>query len=388
MTARILVVDDDAAVLRSLTAAFRDAGYEPLGAATGTEAVRLWATEAPDLVVYDIGLPGTDGITFAMRVREEEAGARHVPIVLLTADPAVQEKVRALRAGADDVVVKPLLPEELIARARGLLARFAPAGGASGRQGRVSVFYGAKGGVGTTTLAVNAAIALQAEVGRRVVLVDGNLQFGDHHVFLDLGLDRKGIVDVVSAPSFDEELVRSVLFRHETGLDVLLGPPSPEMAELVRTEQLVQVVELLRGGADHVIVDVDRRLDEANLQLMDVADRIYLILTADLSCLKNVRLFLETIRHLGYEDSKVELILNRSTATTGIGAKNVEAALGRPIARQIVNDYRAAITALNRGTPFMVGGANGTLGRAVVDFAKSIDAGQATPRLLTPVAAG
>ena len=76
--------------------------------------------------------------------------------------------------------------------------------------GRVLAFYGAKGGVGTTTIAINAAIALHRELGRKVCLVDGNLQFGDHRVFLDLGLDRKSIVDIVTAPSIDGELVRQV----------------------------------------------------------------------------------------------------------------------------------------------------------------------------------
>ena len=76
--------------------------------------------------------------------------------------------------------------------------------------GRVHAYYGAKGGVGTTTIAINAAIALQG-LGRRVCLVDGNLQFGDHRVFLDLGLDRKSIVDVVSAPAMDADLVKSIV---------------------------------------------------------------------------------------------------------------------------------------------------------------------------------
>ena len=82
--------------------------------------------------------------------------------------------------------------------------------------------------MGTTTIAINAAIALHRELGRKVCLVDGNLQFGDHRVFLDLGLDRKSIVDIVTAPSIDQDLVRQVLVKHDSGVDLLLAPPSPE----------------------------------------------------------------------------------------------------------------------------------------------------------------
>ena len=140
----------------------------------------------------------------------------------------MQQKVRALRAGADDYLIKPFHPAELLARMKSLIARFAPSDSLVGRppMGRIHAYYGAKGGVGTTTIAINAAIALQT-LGRRVCLVDGNLQFGDHRVFLDLGLDRKSIVDVVSAPAMDSDLIRKVVQTHDSGIDLLLAPPSP-----------------------------------------------------------------------------------------------------------------------------------------------------------------
>jgi pilus assembly protein CpaE len=139
-----------------------------------------------------------------------------------------------LRAGADDYLIKPFHPAELVARIKSLLARFAPSRRtllARPPMGRVHAFYGAKGGVGTTTIAINAAIALRA-LGRKVCLVDGNLQFGDHRVFLDLGNDRKSIVDVASAPAMDVDLVRQVV-KHESGVDLLLAPPSPGDADHV-----------------------------------------------------------------------------------------------------------------------------------------------------------
>ena len=206
--------------------------------------------------------------------------------------------------------------------------------------GSILAFYGAKGGVGTTTIAINVAIALHRELGRKVCLVDGNLQFGDHRVFLDLGLDRKSIVDVVTATSIDGDLIKSVLVKHDSGVDLLLAPPSPETAELVHPDHLPLISEFLRAQYDYVVIDIDKRLDDVNLGVFEAADTIFVVMTADLSCLKNVRLVLETVDHLGYPPSKVQLVLNRSNAFTGINVKNAEGALRRTIDHQIVNEYR------------------------------------------------
>ena len=217
-------------------------------------------------------------------------------------------------------------------------------------------------------------------------LVDGNLQFGDHRVFLDLGLDRKSIVDLVSTPAMDADLVRSIVIKHDSGVDLLLAPPSPEAADLVTAAHLHQVLELLSGLYDYVVVDIDKRLEDRNLMVLDVADTIFAVMTADLSCLKNVRLLLETIGHLGYEQSKLKLVLNRSNAYTGISVKSAEGALRRPIELQVVNEYRGAISALNTGSPFMVSKSDSVLGRSVADFAKAVDKGGQATGLLASTA--
>src|SRR5207342_706972 len=122
-----------------------------------------------------------------------------------------------------------------------------------------------------------------------------------------------------------------------------------------------------------VIIDIDKRLDEVNLKILDAADSMFVVMTADLSCLKNVRLVLETIGHLGYEAGKVQLVLNRSNAFTGINVKNAEGALKRTIDHQIVNEYRGAISALNSGAPFMFMKADSALGGSLLHFARAVD---------------
>ncbi len=375
MAAKILVVDDDPDVQRTLAYTLKQEGYQVVVAGDGAEGFRLWSTESPALMLLDIMLPKLDGYQVAAKIRAEEGPTAHVPIIMLTAEREVEQKVRGLRAGADDYLIKPFHTAELLARIKSLLARFAPSEALVGRPplGRVHVYYGAKGGVGTTTIAINAAIALHRELGRKVALVDGNLQFGDHRVFLDLGLDRRSIVDVVTAPSIDIDLIQQILVRHDSGVDLLLAPPSPETAELVTSEHMPIILDQLRTAYDYILIDIDKKLDEINLRILDLADVIFVVMTADLSCLKNVRLVLETISNLGYEHDKVRLVLNRSNAFTGINVKNAEGALKRTIDHQVVNEYRGAISALNSGAPFMFTRADSLLGRSLLEFARVVD---------------
>jgi pilus assembly protein CpaE len=395
MAVRILVVDADPTVQRALGYALAQAGYEVISSSEGPGALRIARTERPALVLLAANLPGVDGFTVVSRLRLEDGPSTHTPVILLLAEGEAEQRGKALRSGADDYLIKPFHPAELMARMRSLLSRFAPADTPmpSGRAvstatprrrepARVVLFYGAKGGVGTTTIAINTAIALHKELGQRVCLIDANLQFGDHRVFLDLGLDRKSIVELATAGAFDLEFIRQVLVKHESGIDLLLAPPSPETAELVTHEHLPEVISQLANEFDYIVLDVDKRLDEINLRIMDVANLIFVVMTADLPCLKNVRLVLETIGHLGYSEDKVRLVLNRSNAFTGINVKNAESALKRRIDYQLINEYRSAIGALNSGAPFMYTKADSVLGKNMLEFVKAMDK-DLTERLAT-----
>jgi pilus assembly protein CpaE len=377
MPAKVLVVAAQPAIQLQISNMLRRDGHDIVTASDAHEGLRRWAADRPELIALDNDLPGPSGMELVSRIRGAEPAGTHTPIVLLGGAPDVEAKVRALRAGADDYLAKPIHPQELSARVRGLLARFSRAQPTGRRAafGRVHAYYGAKGGVGTTTLAINTAIALHRELKRSVALVDANLQFGDHRVFLDLGPDQRSIVDAVTATAIDSEVVRRAMVRHESGIDLLLAPPVPESAELVSNEQhhLLRVIEVLRGIYDYVVVDLDERLDDHTLDVIGAADRLVVVMTADLSCLKNVRLVLETMSQLGVPDERLMLVLNRANAFTGISSKSVETVLKREIAQQIINDYRSAISSLNSGTPFMSSKPDSALSRAVLELARLVD---------------
>jgi pilus assembly protein CpaE len=382
---KVLVVDDDLNIQRVLVFTLKQEGYEVHVASDGQAGVEMAAAIDPDLILMDVAMPKLDGYAATQQIRAAADSGRRVPIIMLTSEADVEQRVKGLRAGADDDIVKPFHPLELIARIKALLARAGgPAKPKAGTEtptlARLCSFYGAKGGVGTTTLAINTAIALATRLRRRTALLDANLQFGDERVFLDLGLDSSSIVNAISEPDLDADLLKRLMVTHRSGIDLLLAPPNPEQADIVverqRTEPgtLTNILRLLRRAYDYTIVDTGRTIDDFTLQLFDESDVIFVIMTADLSCLKNVRLVLETMDSLGFERSKVQLVLNRSNAYTGINVDNAESALGRKIDYQIMNEYRGAISALNSGEPFMSSRPDGPLGQNVSKFAQEMDA--------------
>jgi pilus assembly protein CpaE len=381
---KVLVVDDDLNIQRVLVFTLKQEGFEVHVASDGQAGVEMAGSVKPDLILMDVAMPKLDGYAATERIRAAEEEGRRTPIIMLTAEADVEQRVRGLRAGADDDIVKPFHPLELIARIKALLARssgtkVAKAGTERVTLGRLISFYGAKGGVGTTTMAINSAIALATRLKRATALVDANLQFGDMRVFLDLGLDSSSIVNAISEPDLDADLLKKLMVTHHSGIELLLAPPNPESADLVVERQrsdprtLSNILALMRKAYDYTIVDMAKQIDDFNLQLFDEADLIFVVMTADLSCLKNVRLVLETMDSLGYERGKVQLVLNRSNAYTGINVDNAESALGRKIDYDVINEYRGAISALNSGEPFMFSRPDGPLGQSVSKFARELD---------------
>jgi len=396
MATRVLVVDDDLNIQRVLVFALKQEGYEVTVASDGAAGVEMALDARPDLILMDVAMPKLDGYAATQQIRAAEKGVGRVPIIMLTSEADVEQRVRGLRAGADDDIVKPFHPLELMARIKALLAQGAPSLAKPGNDaptlGKLCAFYPAKGGVGTTTIAINTAIALAREMKRRTALIDANLQFGDLRVFLDLGLDTPSIVSAVSEPELDLDLFRTMMVSHRSGIELLLAPPTPAAADIVVERQrqtptvISNMLSLSRRLYDYTLVDMSQAIDDFNLQLFDEADVIFVVMTADLSCLKNVPLVLETMVSLGYEQSKVQLVLNRSNAYTGINVSNAESALGRKIDYQVINEYRGAISALNSGEPFMSSRADAPLSKSVLAFARALDKAFATESV--PVRAG
>ncbi len=361
---RVLIVDDIPETRDHLTKLLSfDQDIEVVGAAaSGEESLDLAGRLRPDIVLMDINMPGMDGIVATEQL------ANRVPTaatIMMSVQGEADYLRRSMLAGAREFLVKPFSSDELTASIRQVHARerekigrmvvAAPAAPTLSEPGRIVAVFSPKGGVGRTTIAVNLAVAATGH-GGSVVLVDGSFQFGDVGVLLNLNPRTKSIADLVPELEAGGELesLDTFVVSHSSGVKVLLAPPTPEMAELVTTAAVKQVLEALRARHDLVIVDCGAAFNDPTLAILDMADTILTVLTLEITSIKNIRLFLEVIEQLGYPKDKVRLVLNRADSALGIRVADVEHSLGRKVDHAVVSDGRSVVYALNRGVPFLV----------------------------------
>ena len=335
---------------------------------SGEEALTLAASEAVDVLLLDINMPGMDGIETAEQLSLK---APTTSIIMMSVQGEPDYLRRAMLAGAREFLVKPFSSDELAAsirhvyeRERQKLDRVAStlpvaidgnAAPARRGHGRVVTFFAPKGGVGRTTLAVNFAVAAKTELGKKVALVDGGLQFGDVGVLLNLNPKNQSIADAVrDMTGGDVDNLDTFLVDHSTGIRVLMAPPSPEMAELITPDHLGRIVDALRQTHDLVVVDSTALLGDGTLSFFDRSDVILTVLTLEITNIKNIRQFLALVDQLGYAEEKVQLVLNRADSGYGIRLQDVETSIGRKISHTVVSDGRTVVFALNRGVPFVV----------------------------------
>lgn len=216
--------------------------------------------------------------------------------------------------------------------------------------GRIITVFAAKGGCGKTTVATNLAYILASEGQRSVCLVDLDLSFGDVGIALQL-FPTRSIVDAVAMrETLDEEGVRSLLTPHSPGLDTLLAPLEPKDAERIPTAVVSEVLSVLRGMFDYVVVDTPPDFKDWVLAALDVSDVHVLLATLDIPALKNLRLTLDMLDLLGYPRDRWQIVLNRSDSKVGLDINDVEKTLKVPLAIQVPSS-RAVSESINKGVP-------------------------------------
>jgi len=386
---KVVIVDDIAETRDHLAKLLGfESDIEVVGSlGSGEEVLRLASDKPLDVVLLDINMPGLDGIATAEQLALRAPSAS---IIMMSVQGEPDYLRRAMLAGAREFLVKPFSSDELAAsirqvhqRERLKADRFAgslpaPTEGhnipaAPRGPGRVVTFFAPKGGVGRTTLAVNFAVAAATELGQRVVLIDGGLQFGDVGVLLNLNPKNQSIADVVREMNGgDLETLDSTLIDHSSGIRVLMAPPSPEMAELVTADHLSRIVAALRQTHDLVVIDSTAALLDATLAFLDQSDVVLTVLTLEITNIKNIRQFLALIDQLGFNESKVQLVLNRADSGYGIRFQDVESSIGRKISHTVVSDGRTVVFALNRGVPFVIASRQSKVAEDVVRMAKQV----------------
>jgi len=238
---------------------------------------------------------------------------------------------------------------------------------------RVITVFGSKGGLGKTTIATNLAVKL-AESKKKVALVDLDLQFGDVYIYMDI--EPKDtiaeLVQEVFVPNIDA--VRSYMIVHSSGVHVLCAPKSPEYADVVSAERIQSLLRLLRSYYDYVIIDTPPTFDDVTITAIEASSTVLFVTGLDISILKNSKLSISLLNSLQQKD-KVRIVVNRAVEINTVTLSDVQAVIGCPIWAKIPSDYKIAVSALNRGVPFVLGEPNCKLSQAIGDIARLLISG-------------
>jgi pilus assembly protein CpaE len=251
------------------------------------------------------------------------------PIVVMVEDAENGFVRRVFEAGADDVVVLPETPQRVAFAFQKAIARRQGAAVASGvALAPMVCVLGPKGGTGKTLTSCNLAVAL-AGMGRKAALVDLDLQFGD--VGLSLGLSpERTIYDLAkSGGSLDIEKLESYMTSHPSGVRVLMAPTRPDQASFVTVDLLRDVYTTLRAHYDFVIVDTPPGFTPEVIASIDSSSHVCMVGMLDSLSLKNTKLGLETLELMGYDQSRISVLLNRADTRIGISREDVAAIVGR-----------------------------------------------------------
>jgi len=391
---RILIVDDIAETRENIRKLLQfESDVEVVGAArSGKEGIQLAQELDPDVVLMDINMPDIDGITATDVIRKKTP---YIQVVILSVQSDQNYMRKAMLAGARDFLTKPPLGDELISAIRraGEMAQAerakssqqnlvaapsgapnAPAGFSSVSNGKIITVYSPKGGTGCTTIAVNLAVALNNE-DTRVALVDANLQFGDVAIFVN-EQGKNTILEL--APRVDElepDVVEETLIKHAaSGLRILAAPQRPEMADRISTDQFTKVVQYLQKMYAYVVIDASHILLDVTLSAIDISDVVVLATTQEIPSIKNARLFLDLLQTMGIDKKRVIFVMNRYDKRIAITPERVSENLKFEISVSIPLDEKIAITAVNRGVPFMLDNKSQPIGRGIFSLAEALRA--------------
>jgi pilus assembly protein CpaE len=386
---RILIVDDIPTTLDNLQKllSFED-DIEVCGtAADGRRAIEEARRLQPDIVLMDVNMPQLDGIQATELMAQEVPGS---PVIIMSVQGERDYIRRAMQAGAREFLIKPFSGDELIASIRRVhqleqkkgtfltkaAATTTPAADGTAtpqvRRGEVFLVFSGKGGVGKSIIASNLAIALGMETGARVALVDLDLQFGDIGVLLNLDHSRS-ITDLAdAAASNDPEFIQDVLANGPEGVQVLLAPISPELADLVNADHLRTIMQELQRTFDFIVVDTASHLAELNLEAIELATRVIVVTALNIPAIKDTKLTLKVLESLNVEPDRILLALNRSDAHSEFNKEAVENNLRFPIALQIPHDPKAVSTSVNRGAPFVSANPEAEISRSIRELVSQL----------------
>lgn len=388
----VLVADDDAHIRRLVQVLLQNRGMAVILAADGVEALAQSRNTPPDVLVLDVNMPGMSGYEVCKAIRADPA-LKRTPVMLLTAQGATADKVAGFDAGADDYVQKPFDGAELAARIVSLVARSRVYGSAVSAtppppQGRLVAVTGAKGGSGTTTLAVSLAIVTSGlwsgGAMTPAALLDLDVVHG--HAASLLGIEPKRTLPELAgggALTLDRDFLLQFSEQPSPGLAVFPGARTPIEGEHITTELVKALLPACKRCFSYTFVDLPSSFGDTTLSVFDEADLILVIITPELNSIRSGVQLMAIFQSLAIPTERWHFVLNRPLDAGDLPAPAIERALHRSIFQVLPNNGTRVLEANNRGVPLVKSQPNQPFSAAVEELALRVN--QALP---VPSAAG
>jgi len=385
-TIRVLVVADATPIREEIINSIeQEPDLQLVG--TATSASQTWAAirdTQPEIILIDETLGDTN--TLAL-MRDLVTRNPELTLIAVTRDGHMDYVRQAMLAGARGFVTTPLANGEL-SQALGQIHRLEltrrsnlePEMPARQRvkQGTIITIYSPKGGVGKTTLAANLSVAIAQRTHQRVAVIDNNPQFGHLGLVLNVHANYNWMDILTRSDDLDPELVEGMMASHASGIQVLLAPTEIERADAFPPLAVSNLLSKLRTMYDWIIVDSWPVLTDSTLDVLEIADRVLLMLVPDITCLRDTKQFFELVESLNYPLSKFDIIVNRATEG-GLDREAIEEGLRRKIALEIPQDDPLVTHSLNRGIPLVISHKRSPVSKAVRQLADRLAADRESP---------
>jgi pilus assembly protein CpaE len=343
-----LIVSDDEGFRKQIERLLRSA---PVPISVSAERVPRDGVP-PDIVIADIRGDAASAMAGIERLRAASAGAG-IFAVALSSDPDLI--LQAMRAGANEFFTWPLDEETFQGAIRRTAARRETAQGARPAATTLA-FFGAKGGAGTTTVAVNCAVELARLSARPTVIVDLKSGLGEVALFLGVR-PRYTLLDAVdNLHRLDREFLRELVVKHKSGLEILAGSDQFDRPGASDGSAIEELLRLLARQYEYIVIDAGSQINSCTVAALYAADTMYLVANPDVPSVRNAQRLLDRVRQLGACGERVRVLLNRAAEPYPIPPKQIENALGHPIHHTFPSDYKTVSTALNSGVPLALTG--------------------------------
>ncbi len=338
-----------------------------------TEGFRISAPDeiSPvDLLIMELG----EDLDADFQTVETLTGSgQEVFLTSRDADPDLLRK--AMRAGARELFPQPIRQEEVRQALRQLRdKKLRNTDTTPARQGKILHVIGSKGGVGTTTIAVNlATILAEKKKDVSVCLIDMNMTFGEIPLFLDLKPAYTWAEILKNMDRLDSTYLMNVLTRHPSGVHLLASPNSMNGHMAKAAEKMGGMLGLMRKHFDYILIDMGQAINETTLKVFQLADNALLVSILTFPCLANTNRLLQSLNSLGYKGSeRAKIVVNRYLKKSEISLADAEKSLSAKIYWTIPNDYRSTISAINQGRPLIESAPKAATTRNLVELAERL----------------